>query len=205
MFIIIVAILNIMKRSVFFIIFFLFIFAPPSLYAQSPTPAGRFAACDLCGYCQGAAVPGNWSKCAECLYGITGADPNSNITLKIDTETNLPPKALPGKMYTQLGCIGTSISGLLGEGDRSQAASSVIQTLLNVVFSIVGGLGFLSLLYGSFIILTSQANPERLNYGKRMVYGAIAGVIFSLSAVFLVNLLASGILKIPGFNSATSP
>lgn len=191
-----------MKRSVAFFICFLLLFGfISSVSAQIPTPADRFAACDLCGYCQGSTPPSNWSKCAECLYDITGGDPTSNTTLKIDESTNLPLKSTQGKMYTQLGCIGTNLVGFQQEG----AAAGVVQSLLNVVFSIVGGFAFLSLMYGSFIILTSQANPERLNYGKRIVYGAIVGVIFSLSAVFLVNLLASGILKIPGFNSGTSP
>ncbi len=189
-----------MKKVIFLLFFFLIFFGLPIF---TPTQgADRLAACDLCGYCPGNTPPANWSKCAECLYGITNADPTSNITLKIDETTNLPPKAVPGKMYTQLGCIGTNLGGFQQEG----AAAGVVQTLLNVVFSIVGGLAFLSLIYGSFIILTSQANPERLNYGKRVVYGAVIGVIFSLSSVFLVNLLASGILKIPGFNSgAPSP
>lgn len=192
-----------MKKLVvsFFVFFLLLSGFPPSVLAQTPTPAGRFAACDLCGYCQGNAPPSNWSKCAECLYGVTNTNPSSNVTLKIDSSTNLPPKAIAGKMYTQLGCIGTNLGGFQQEG----SAASVVQILLNVIFSIVGGLGFLSLIYGSFIILTSQADPERLNYGKRVVYGAIIGVVFTLSAVFLVNLLASGILKIPGFSSGTSP
>ena len=75
----------------------------------------------------------------------------------------------------------------------------MVQSLLNIVFAMAGGIAFLYLLYGSFIIATSQANPERLNYGKRVVYGAIAGVIFTLGSVFLVKFIASGILKIPGF------
>lgn len=192
-----------MRKSILsFFIFFILLFGfLPSVLAQTPTPTGRFAACDLCGYCQGNTPPSGWGKCAECLYGVINGDPTSNVTLKIDESTNLPPKALPGKMYTQLGCIGTNLGGFQQAG----AAAGVVQTLLNVIFSIVGGLAFLSLIYGSFIILTSQANPERLNYGKRVVYGAIIGVTFTLSAVFLVNLLSSGILKIPGFSSGTSP
>lgn len=179
-------------------IFFLFGFLFQTL-AQTPTSRPRFAACDLCGYCPGSPAPSSWNKCAECLYGLINADPASNVTLKIDESTNLPPKTKPGKMYTQLGCLGTSLGGFQQEG----AVGNVAQSLLNVIFSVVGGLAFLSLIYGSFIIITSQSNPERLNYGKRLVYGAIIGVIFSLSAVFLVNLLASGILKIPGFSSGS--
>lgn len=183
------------------VLFFLFGFVFRVVAQVTPTSAPRFAVCDLCGYCQGNTPPSSWGKCAACLYGITDSDPASNTTLKIDPSTNSPPKALPGKMYTQLGCIGTNLGGFENQG----AAGNVVQTLLNTIFSVVGGIGLLFIIYGAFIILTSQANPERLNYGKRLVYGAIVGVIFSLSAVFIVNLIASGILKIPGFGSSTSP
>jgi len=67
------------------------------------------------------------------------------------------------------------------------------------VFSVAGGIAFLYLIYGAFIITTSQSNPERLNYGRRVVYGAITGLIFTLGSVFIVKFIASGILKIPGF------
>lgn len=189
-----------MKRlflEIFFIFFILIFGFIPSVSAQTPTSTTRFAACDLCGYCPPNTPPTNWPKCRDCLYPGAG-DASSGNTLKItDTTLNNAPTSVPGRMYTQLGCLGTNFGGFQKEG----AAANVVQTLLNVIFSIVGGLAFLSLIYGSFIVLTSQARPERLNYGKRMIYGAIVGVIFSFSAVFLVNLIASGILKIPGFNS----
>lgn len=192
-----------MKRLflIIFSIFFIFIFSFISFVsAQTPSSVSHFAACDLCGYCPPNAPPSNWQKCKDCLYPNAG-DATTGDTLKISGKTSDPVDTAPtpalGRMYTQLGCIGTNLGGFQKEG----AAANVVQTLLNVIFSIVGGLAFLSLIYGSFIVLTSQANPERLNYGKRMIYGAIVGVIFSLSAVFLVNLLASGILKIPGFNN----
>lgn len=171
--------------------------------AQPLSVTGRYAACDLCGYCPPSQAPSTWPKCKACLYpNVTSNDPSAGETLKItDLTTNVPPTPASGRIYTQLGCLGTNLGGFQQEG----AAAGVVQTLLNVIFSIVGGLAFLSLIYGSFIILTSQSNPERLNYGKRVVYGAIVGVIFSLSAVLIVNLLASGILKIPGFSSSSPP
>lgn len=173
---------------VFFLLFSLFLIFSSSVISQ------RYATCDLCGYCPSNPPPSNWQKCAECLYpGVT--NPESKQTLLIDPQTNIPPTPYPGRQYTMLGCIKTD----LGSFEREGAAVSVVQILLQIVFSAVGGIAFLSLLYGTFIIMTSQDNPERLNYGKRIVYGAIIGVIFSLSSVFIINLLASGVLKIPGF------
>ena len=101
-----------------------------------------------------------------------------------------------------LGCItsGSSV-GFTGQ----TGAPTFVQALLNVLFSLAGGLAFLYLMYGAFIILTSQADPERLNYGRRLIYGAIAGLIITIGSVFAVNLIGSGILHIPGFSGTTSP
>lgn len=173
----------------------------------------RCSACDQCGYCWQLTPtppfrnpPSNWESCRNCLYNLPGVPAESNVTLKINDDVatppvDVPPTPLPGRMYTQLGCLGTNLGGFQQEG----AAAGVVQALLNVVFSIVGGVGFLTLIYASFIIMTSQSSPERMNYGKKLVVGAIVGIIFSLSSVFMINLLASGVLKIPGFSSSPSP
>lgn len=154
----------------------------------------RYAGCDLCGYCPPNPVPQSWSACQKCLYPTISSDPTTMESLIVDPETNLPPTGAPGKQYTFLGCLGGG-SGFTQEG----SAGGVVQSLLNIVFSMAGGIAFLYLLYGSYIITTSQTNPERINYGKRVVYGAIAGLIFTLGSVFVVKFIASGILKIPGF------
>ena len=156
----------------------------------------RYAACDLCGYCPDNPPPQSWSACQKCLYPDISSDPSTMESLIVNPDTNLPPTGAPGKQYTFLGCLGGDGSGGFTE---EGAGGGVVQSLLNIVFAIAGGIAFLYLLYGSFIIATSQTNPERLNYGKRVVYGAIAGVIFTLSSVFIVKFIASGILKIPGF------
>ena len=168
---------------------------PQQIFAQT-TEEASLATCDVCGYCQDSTVPGNWEKCRDCVYPELGkVSANSNASLQVIE--NIPITPAPGRMYTMLGCINTKVDSFEQEG----AAASVVQVLLNAIFGIVGGVGFLYLIYGAFIIITSQANPERLNYGKRLIFGAVIGVIFSLSAVFLVNLIAGGILKIPGFNA----
>ena len=117
------------------------------------------------------------------------------MAIKVDEETNLPIAPVQGRQYTFLGCLGRNSGGFTNQG----AAGGVVQSLLNIIFSISGGIAFLYLLYGSFVIATSQANPEKLNYGKRVVYGAIAGLIFTIGSVFIVKFIASGVLKIPGF------
>ena len=165
----------------------------PTSILQEPT-GPRYAACDLCGFCPPNTAPQSWPSCQKCLYPNISSDPTSMESLIIDPETNLPPASAPGRQYTFLGCLGSG-GGFGEEG----ATGSVVQSILNIIFSAAGGIAFLYLIYGSFVIATSQANPEKLNYGKRVVYGAIAGLIFTLASVFIVKFIASGILKIPGF------
>ena len=190
------AILKSVKRLIIFSFLFLsvliFVY---SVAGQTPTPSSRFAACDLCGYCPPVNPPSNWEKCRLCLYPDASSDPATKDTLKIDFSTNTGPTPYQGRQYTVIGCIKTDLGSFSQEG----AAASVVQILLNVIFSVIGGIAFLYLIYGSFTVLTSQAEPERLNYGKRLIYGAIIGLIFSLLSGFIVKFLASGILKIPGF------
>ncbi len=167
-----------------------------NVFAQTSAP--RYAACDSCGYCPPNPPPASWETCRQCIYPGSSADPQTKDTLKItDSDANSLPTPYPGRQYTMLGCVGTNLGGFQKEG----AAASVVQVILNIVFSLVGGIALLSLLYGAFIIMTSQNNPERLNFGKRIVYGAIIGAVFTISSVFIINLLASGVLKIPGFGT----
>jgi hypothetical protein len=156
----------------------------------------RYASCDQCGFCPPNPPPGNWRQCVQCLYEGINPNPESRETLRIDPETNLPVSPIPGRAYTIIGCIKTTD---LTSFEQEGAAASLVQKLLDIIFRILGGVALIYLLYGASIIMTSQANPERINYGKRIIMGSIIGVIFAVSAVFLVNFIASGILKIPGF------
>lgn len=194
-----------MKR-LFLCLFVFFVFLNVS--ASPVFSQGGFAACDLCGYCPPNNPPSSWEACRSCIYPNASNNPSEKETLKLSildefpltpkptpNSELIPPTPYPGRYYTFIGCIRTSQGSFREQG----AAGNVIQTLLNIVFSIAGGLAFLFLIYGAFIVLTSQASPERVNYGKRVLIGAIVGIIFTVGAVFLINLLASGILKIPGF------
>lgn len=183
-----------MRRILLFLLLFLL------LINVKPTYAQRYANCDLCGYCEPSLpaptiLPGNWQACRECLYPNAASQPDVKDTLRIDPNTNIPPTPAPGHQFSMLGCIKTDLGSFREEG----AAQSLIQKLLDFIFAVGGALAFAYLLYGAFLILTSQADPERLNQGKKAALGAIVGLIFSLFAVFIIKILSLGILKIPGF------
>lgn len=194
-----------MKRLFFVLLLCMFFLFPPDTHAQD-----AFATCDACGYCKDRQVPQNWVTCKQCLYDTPAktysddATTNETLKLMIDSDdptatTKVPPKIVPGKFYTMIGCINTNFGGTSEGFTSSSAAGSVIQRLLTVIFSIAGGIAFLYFIYGSFLILTTQNDPERLNHGKRVIIGSLIGVAFTLSSVFILNLIGNNILKIPGF------
>lgn len=164
----------------------------------------RCSTCDLCGLCQKdgtiTTTSGNWEKCRNCLYpDLTSAPIGQFETLKIEPTSNLPPTPIFGAHYTMIGCVNTGGGGFR-DNSGTLGSSTLANKLLDFIFKIVGAVAFLYLIFGAFTILTSQANPEKLAQGKAMVIGALVGLIFALMSVFIVSLIGSGILKIPGFS-----
>jgi len=178
----------------FFIFIFIFTTFPEIIVGQG---SQRFATCDLCGYCQGKNPPSNWENCRACIYPNANNNPEVGDTLKIDTRTNNPPTPALGRWYTFLGCLNTNI----GSFEKQGAAGGIVDNLLKIIFSFVGGASLISLLYGSFTLLISQNNPEKINQGKKIIIAAIVGLIFTISSVFLVGFIGEKVLRIPGFQS----
>lgn len=198
--------------------FLLFLFAFFVLITAVFTPpvsAQRYARCDACGFCDpnqiqpqaldglGAELagkqPGDIASCHKCLYPGVASPTSSKGTLLIDETIDsesgpVAPTPAAGKYYTMFGCIDTKVGGFTTTG----AGGAVVQTLLNRIFAAVGGIAFITVLFGAYVILTSRADPARLNYGRRVVVGAIVGLIFTLASVFIINLVGGNILGLPG-------
>ncbi len=154
----------------------------------------RYAYCDACGYCKSGTAPQSWEKCRACLYPSARPPATTNDTLRIeDPSAIVGPTTYPGHAYTIVGCIESP----LGTFQNAGAASSVSQKFLNIIFALAGGLSLLFFLYGAFVILTAQGRSDRFLYGKRLVKGAVIGLLFVLGSVFIVRLLVNDILKIP--------
>lgn len=170
-----------------------FFLLQPSVNAQ--------AECDACGYCVGRTAPDNWESCRECVYPSASTNSTSGQTLELERNASTgkmePKYKSPGKYYTQLGCLD------VGDGSFSDpsAPGGVLNFLLTrLIFPIVGTLSFISLVYGAFLLITAQGVPEQISRGKSYIIGAIVGLIFTLSAVLLINIIAGDILRIPGFS-----
>lgn len=176
-------------RYLSFMIYFLFLISSllfPNLMNQVFAQTTSIANCDLCGYCNGGTVPSTWEKCVKCIYpdlaaGGVAPDPLTNVTLM-----NVPTPN-PDKYYTMLGCLST---------DPAVFTTQIAQ----VVFSLIGGIAFLYLIYGAGILITSRSDPDKLSQGKRIVFGALAGLLFVLFSTFIIRFIAVNMLRVPGFS-----
>ena len=164
----------------------------PPAETATPTPASNPQAlqaeglinCDACGYCNGMAlekVPQRWQNCRRCLYPAFGKgdiNPLDNQTIK--KTQDIIPQADMYHMYTDFGCISTK-------------PNEFVAQVSTFFFSLVGGLAFLFFIYGAGVVATSRSDPGRLNRGRRIIFGSIAGLLFALFAVFLMRFIASTI------------
>jgi|CXWL01.1.fsa_nt_gi hypothetical protein len=88
---------------------------------------------------------------------------------------------------TALGCISIDAAG-----------GGFVRSLLGLAIGLGGGIALLLILYGVFIVTTSAGIPDKLKEGKELISSAIAGLIFIILAIFLMNLVGIQILKLPG-------
>lgn len=161
----------------------------------TPTAAPRFAGCNACGYCKDQKAPGNLKGCMQCLYPDFVDNPDG--TLVVDPLKNQPVQPKAGRQFTQLGCVDVG-----EEGFRNPAAAGgVLNVILNrLLFPITGVLSVLALIYGAFLVMTAQEDAEQIARGKKWIYGAIVGVVFTFMTVLLIRIIGGDILKIPGLD-----
>ncbi len=111
-----------------------------------------------------------------------------------DDPENKPPNwdacmtclSTPKHYYTVLGCLST-VPGVF------------VQSMMRIVFGICGGIAFLSVLYGSVLILTSSGDPKKLKNGKDTILYSLIGLFLVIFSVFLLRVVGYDILRIPGF------
>ncbi|MEK7573356.1 MAG: hypothetical protein AAB531_02920 [Patescibacteria group bacterium] len=91
-----------------------------------------------------------------------------------------------GSTSTDIGCI---------PNDPIQFASKFYA----IGLGLIGGVAVLFIIYGGYIILTSQGDPAQLEKGKSYIYYAIAGVLLAIFGFVFVQVIAVNVLRIPGF------
>lgn len=87
---------------------------------------------------------------------------------------------------TAIGCIPT------------ENASAFIKWFLGRAILLAGGIAFLMMIAGAFLVIVSSGNPEKVKAGSQLITSAIAGLVFIIFSLFLLRLIGIEILQIPG-------
>lgn len=166
----------------------------------STSPIARIH--DVTGYCSsrplGYQCADACSICPGCKPAL--AIPNlDSICLQIDEKYKSACETCMGsnsssltfpRIWTAIGCLPASPMGFINE------------FIFGYGIGIAGSIAFLYFLYGSFVILTSAGNPERVEEAKQIITSSIAGLILIIFSVFLLKIIGVNILNIPGFSQS---
>jgi small-conductance mechanosensitive channel len=148
----------------------IFLIFSACFFVFQTVPSVYAQTCDLCGACNGSQPP-DYADCVSCLYENAGPPPSGEKS---------------GYEWTVVGCIPTTPGGF-------------VQTGVRFITATVGGIMFVVLLYGSFLVLTSSGDPEKISQGKSLIASSIIALIVIVFSVFILQFIGVSLLKIPGF------
>ena len=72
---------------------------------------------------------------------------------------------------------------------KTTATPEKVQTVLGIVFSIIGALSLLMVVIGGFRYIASQGDPQAASRAKGTIMYALIGLVVSISAVAIVTFV----------------
>ncbi len=91
-----------------------------------------------------------------------------------------------GQSPTDLGCVPNNPIGMVG-------------SVYGYGLGLIGGVAVLFIIYGGYLILTSQGNPEQLSKAKSYIFYSIAGLVLAIFGYAFIEIVVRDILRVPGF------
>lgn len=85
-------------------------------------------------------------------------------------------------------------------GDIPCDPAGFASSLYGIGLSIIGVVALLFIVYGGFLILTSQGNQDQVKKGKAYITYSIIGVVLAIGGYMIYQILAIDVIKIPGFS-----
>jgi TRAP-type C4-dicarboxylate transport system permease small subunit len=93
-----------------------------------------------------------------------------------------------------VGFLGNSLGGQnTGTALPNINPSSATQTILNIVFGIIGSVSFLMVVYGGFRFVISRGNPDATSKARNTVIYAVIGLAVTLVAFSAVNFVVGNL------------
>lgn len=85
-------------------------------------------------------------------------------------------------------------------GDIPCNPTGFAASVYGIGLSIIGVVALLFIVYGGFLILTSQGSQDQIRKGREYITYSIIGVVLAIGGYALYQILAIDVLKIPGFS-----
>lgn len=89
-------------------------------------------------------------------------------------------------LITDIDCVPTDLGGFVAK-------------YYTYGLGLIGGVSLIFIIFGSYIVLTSQGNPQQLNNGKSYIGYAIVGLLLAIFGYLLVEVIVKDLLQIPEF------
>lgn len=87
---------------------------------------------------------------------------------------------------TDLGCLPADPTGFTTK-------------VYEIGLGLVGVVALLFIVYGAYLVLSSQGDPQKLNTGKNYIIYSVIGLVLAVGGYVFYQFIAGGVLKIPGF------
>jgi heme/copper-type cytochrome/quinol oxidase subunit 3 len=77
--------------------------------------------------------------------------------------------------------------------------NALLTFLLRWFIGIGGGIAIFTIIFASYLIISSSGNPDRVKAGQQLITASIAGIIFLIFSGFILQFVGVTVFKIPGF------
>jgi hypothetical protein len=124
--------------------------------------------------------PGTCQAPLECNPFLPLCAPKPNSIVK----DNLRGDCSFESLDTAIGCINIG------------SAEKLADDFTNWVIGFAGGLGFLMIVWGGYLFMTSRGDPGIVQKGKDIITSALSGIFFLIFSAFIVELIGVEILNI---------
>lgn len=91
--------------------------------------------------------------------------------------------------------VTNGINGVNPGGGTTNDLNTMIKSVLNWIFGIIGIVAVVMIILGGFNMMTSAGDPGKVKKGKDTILYGIIGLVIAILAFAIVNFVINGIFK----------
>ena len=181
---------------------------PPAAPGPGPGPAPVTAPSTGCAMCD----PGwawNPPDCTKTVIGPNGLEGITPSPPTMDPSCTSTSRCYPGCgckpcgnnttfQTGQLPCPGGTCNTAIGAIQTN--FSNAIQTIFQTLLAISSLIAMVLIIFSAYRLLASQGNPENVQKAREQLTAAIVGLLFTIFAFVILQLIGYNLLRLPGLN-----